>query len=188
MIYRFTIISDEVDDFLREIQISPEATFLDFHKAILKSVGYDDNQLTSFFVCDDDWGKEEEITLEEMDSNSDIDNYVMSDTKIDELVEDEKQKLIYVFDYMTDRCFFVQLSEIITGKDIETPRCTKKEGVPPSQTMDFEEVEKKQKQKDLDLGEDFYGDQGYNDDDIDRDSFEGFDNGSDTSYDSSDIY
>ncbi len=28
MIYRFTIISDEVDDFVREIQIDPEATFL----------------------------------------------------------------------------------------------------------------------------------------------------------------
>ena len=37
MIYRFTIISDEVDDFVREIQIDPEATFYDFHEAILKS-------------------------------------------------------------------------------------------------------------------------------------------------------
>ena len=36
MIYRFTIISDEVDDFVREIQIDPEATFYDFHEAILK--------------------------------------------------------------------------------------------------------------------------------------------------------
>ena len=36
MIYRFTIISDEFDDFVREIQIDPEATFYDFHEAILK--------------------------------------------------------------------------------------------------------------------------------------------------------
>ena len=43
MIYRFTIISDEVDDFVREIQIDPEATFYDFHEAILKSVGYTNN-------------------------------------------------------------------------------------------------------------------------------------------------
>ncbi len=58
MIYRFTIISDEVDDFVREIQIDPEATFLDFHEAILKSVGYTNDQMTSFFICDDDWEKE----------------------------------------------------------------------------------------------------------------------------------
>ena len=69
MIYRFTIISDEVDDFVREIQIDPEATFYDFHEAILKSVGYTNDQMTSFFICDDDWEKEKEITLEEMDDN-----------------------------------------------------------------------------------------------------------------------
>ena len=37
MIYRFTLISDEADDFIREIQIDPEATFYDFHEAIVKS-------------------------------------------------------------------------------------------------------------------------------------------------------
>ena len=57
MIYRFTLISDEADDFIREIQIDPEATFYDFHEAIVKSVGYTDDQMTSFFICDDDWEK-----------------------------------------------------------------------------------------------------------------------------------
>ena len=47
MIYRFTLISDEVDDFIREIQIDPEATFYDFHEAILKSAGYTNDQMTS---------------------------------------------------------------------------------------------------------------------------------------------
>lgn len=51
MIYRFTIISDEVDDFVREIQIDPEATFYDFHEAILKSAGYTNDQMTSFFIA-----------------------------------------------------------------------------------------------------------------------------------------
>ena len=64
MIYRFTIISDEVDDFVREIQIDPEATFFDFHEAILKSVGYANDQMTSFIICDDGIGKKEkEVTF-----------------------------------------------------------------------------------------------------------------------------
>ena len=54
MIYRFTIISDEVDDFVREIQIDPEATFFDLHEAILKSVGYANDKMTYFFICNDD--------------------------------------------------------------------------------------------------------------------------------------
>ena len=96
MIYRFTIISDEVDDFVREIQIDPEATFFDFHEAILKSVGYANDQMTSFFICDDDWEKEKEVTLEEMDDNPEIDSWVMKETPISELIEDEKQMVLNV--------------------------------------------------------------------------------------------
>ena len=57
MVYRFTLISDEVDDFIREIKIDSEATFHDFHEAILKAAGYKNDQLTSFFICDDDGKK-----------------------------------------------------------------------------------------------------------------------------------
>ena len=170
MIYRFTIISDEVDDFIREIQIDPEATFYDFHEEILKSTGYTDDQMTSFFICDNDWEKEKEITLEEMDDNPEMDSWVMKETPISELVEDEKQKLIYVFDYMTERCFFIELSEIITGKEIEGARCTKKEGVAPAQTIDFEEIVKSSNS--LDLDENFYGDQDYDMEDIDQIGFD----------------
>ena len=178
MIYRFTIISDEVDNFVREIQIDPEAAFYDFHEAILKSVGYNNDQMTSFFICDEDWEKEKEITLEEMDDSSDIDSWVMKETRIDELVEDEKQKLLYVFDYMTERCFFIELSEIITGKSIQGAICTKTEGEPPQQTVDFDEYEAKNNSTALDLDENFYGDQDYDMDDFDRDGFGGFDEGS----------
>ena len=48
MIYRFTIISDEVDGFMREIQIDADAKFLELHKLILEACGYEDNQMTSF--------------------------------------------------------------------------------------------------------------------------------------------
>lgn len=171
MIYRFTIISDEADDFLREIQIDPDATFYDFHKAILESVGYSDDQMTSFFICDDYWEKEKEITLEEMDDNPEMDSWVMKDTAINELVEEEKQKLLYIFDYMTERCFFIELSEIITGKHMKGAKCTRKQGEAPKQTMDFDEFEAKNNASALDLDENFYGDQGYNDDEFDQEGF-----------------
>jgi hypothetical protein len=174
MIYRFTIISDEADNFLREIQIDPEASFYDFHKAILSSVGYTDDQMTSFFICDEDWEKEKEITLEEMDDNPEIDSWVMADTRINELVEDEKQKLLYVFDYMTERCFFIELTEIITGKSMEGAKCTKKSGDAPKQTVDFEEMAAASSS--LDLDENFYGDQDFDMEDFDQDGFNMGDN------------
>ena len=167
MIYRFTLISDEADDFIREIQIDPEATFYDFHEAILKSVGYANDQMTSFFICDDDWEKE--------DDNPEIDSWVMKDTPISELVEDEKQKLLYVFDYMTERCFFIELSEIITGKSMTGAKCTKKAGEAPKQTIDFEEMAAAGGS--LDLDENFYGDQDFDMEDFDKEGFGGLDEG-----------
>ena len=171
MIYRFTIISDEVDDFVREIQIDPEATFFDLHEAILKAANYTNDQMTSFFICDDDWEKEKEITLEEMDNNPEMDSWIMKETRLNELIEDEKQKLLYVFDYMTERCFFIELSEIITGKEIKGAKCTKKSGEAPKQTVDFEEMAAGGGS--LDLDENFYGDQDFDMEDFDADVNDG---------------
>lgn len=174
MVYKFRIISDEVDDFLREIKIDSEASFYDLHEAILKSAGYKDDQMTSFFICDDDWEKETEITLEDMgQSSSEEDTYVMKDTRLNELLEDEKQKMLYVFDPLSERVFFIELSEIITGKDLDKAVCSRKTGDAPKQIIDFDE--QMNTNTALDLDENFYGDEEYDMEDFDQDSY-GMDN------------
>lgn len=171
MIYRFLILSDEVDDFKREIKIDSEATFLDLHNAILDSVGYTKDQMCSFFICDDDWTKRTEITLIEMDTSSEVDSYIMEETPLDELLEDEHQKLMFVFDYMTERAFFMELREIITGQDLDKPVCSKSVGQAPAQTISFDEFEAKNGS--TEIGEDFYGDSEYDIDELDQNGFEG---------------
>lgn len=168
------IISDEVDNFLREIQINADATFLDLQNIILESVGYTKDQMTSFFICDDEWNKQTEITLVEMDTSSDVDNYVMQDTHLEDLLEDEKQKLIFVFDYMTERCFFMELRSIIPGDNLKSAECIRSLGNPPDQVSKIEEMDLNQ--GNLDLDEDFYGDSEYDINEIDQEGFEGFDN------------
>ena len=48
MVYKFLILSDEVDHFAREIEIDSEATFLELNDAILESVGYAKDQPVSY--------------------------------------------------------------------------------------------------------------------------------------------
>ena len=56
MIYRFTFSCEEGDPaFRRVFEADADATFLQLHEAILKSVGYPDDQMTSFFLCNDEW-------------------------------------------------------------------------------------------------------------------------------------
>lgn len=50
-------------------------------------------------------------------------------TPLSELLEDEKQKLLYVFDPLAERVFFIELSEIITGKDLQHATCSHKEEI-----------------------------------------------------------
>ena len=77
MVYKFLILSDEVDNFAREISIDADASFLELQDAILDSVGFTKDQITSFFICDDDWERKTEVTLFEMDSSSEVDSWVM---------------------------------------------------------------------------------------------------------------
>ena len=171
MVYRFTIISDEVDNFRREIQIDSEATFLDFHRAILQSVGYADDQMTSFFVCDENWEKETEVTLEDMGTSSDEDSWIMEETPLNELLEEEKQHLLYIFDPLADRAFFMELSEIITGKSLDEAVCTKSIGDAPQHVLDFDQLMAAQVATTA-LDDTFGDDEDFDLDELDPDGFE----------------
>ena len=110
MIYKFVIGSEESENFKLEIAIDAEDTFVRLRNAILEAAGYDKEQMDSFYICDDEWTKEKEVTYADMGlDDSDEDVWIMEDTRLDELIEDEGQKLKFVFDYMTERSFFMKL-------------------------------------------------------------------------------
>ncbi len=167
MVYKLTMLSDESDDFIRIITIDSEAKFIDLHNAILESVEYTKDQITSFFLCSDSWEKEQEVTLMEMESSSEYDNYTMDETSLDELLTDEKQKLMYVFDMLMERAFFIELSEITAGQQSEA-KCIVSKGKAPQQLLSEENLVGSQK---INLDESFYGDESYDLDELDEEGF-----------------
>ena len=76
MIYKIAFSCEEGDNFRLVFEADPDATFLELHEAILSAVKYNNDQMTSFFMCNDRWEKEQEVTLIEMDRNFDYDNMV----------------------------------------------------------------------------------------------------------------
>jgi hypothetical protein len=172
MVYKFLLLSDEAELFSREIAIDADNTFFDFHEAILNSVGYDKNQMTSFFICNEEWEKEQEITLVEMDTSSEYDNLVMDTTVLSDYISEEGQRILYVFDYLGDRAFFIRLEEVITGKNMPKAICVSSVGDAPQQilTDDFSNLLKNDS-----FNVDFYGDEEFDLDEIDKESFSGLD-------------
>lgn len=171
MIYRFKIISEESANFRREIEIDPDAYFMELRDAILDSVDYSKDEINSFYICDDDWRRLDEVAIEDFGTLSDRDLYLMDETRLSELVEDEGQKIEFVFDGLTERSFFMELKEIITGKNISEPLCCLKEGKAPAQHVDIDDFEKKIEKKAADLSReldmDFYGDSEFDADELD---------------------
>lgn len=178
MIFNFRIVSDEVDNFKREIQIDSDATFLDLRNAICDSVGYDKGQFSSFFLCDDGWERQQEISLEDMGSDSSEDVYLMEDTPLADFIEDDGQRLVWVFDYMTDRSFFIEMKKSIPCKNLKDPLCTIAMGDAPSQFVDLDDFDAKidakaaQVAASTDLDDDFYGSTEFNEDEFDAAGFD----------------
>ena len=181
MIYKITFSCDEVDGFRRVFEVDSDATFLDLHQAILKSVGYPDDQMTSFFMCNERWEKEQEVTLVEMGSNFEYDNMVMESTRLSDLLEERGQRMIYVFDPMYERYFFGSVTEMLPGSlyDVE---CVESRGISPQQlqTEDAAEAARGKAAEDWELDDDLFGDNQIDLDDLDADGFQdlSFDDGS----------
>ncbi|MFZ4548059.1 MAG: IS1096 element passenger TnpR family protein [Bacteroidales bacterium] len=143
--YRFRVLFEEQEDFLRDIEIKPGQTFKDFHDVILKSVEIEGKELASFFICDPRWNKQREITLIDMglkepDPEFDDDDdrkpvnipipvAIMEDVKIKEVIDDPHQRILFEYDFLNPRVFFIELMKIVdTDPKKEYPVCVKKEG------------------------------------------------------------
>lgn len=138
-IYKFKITFEEYEEVYRVIEVKSTQTFLDLHKAILDSIGFDQKQLGSFYMSDDSWKKGQEITLEDM-SDYDDENLAsliptMANSKLSEFIIDPHQKILYVYDFLDVWVFNIEL----TGIDVKEkagqqyPFCSKSIGIAPKQ-------------------------------------------------------
>ena len=128
------MVSDENQDFLRDVITSGTDTFLDFHQCIQENLNYDPSQLASFFITNENWEKQKEITLIDMMEDTAFDTETMDRAVIGETVSEVNDRMIYVFDFFSERAFFIELiekSDQKTGK--KTPFVAHAQGQAPEQ-------------------------------------------------------
>ena len=157
MKYKIIVESEEVEDFRRDILIDEDATFLDLSNTILKSCDYPDDQMTSFYICENNWERRQQITRVDC---SDI----YSDTRS---MEDTRME--YVFDPINERTFLVRVKGEVQGYG--EPEVVRSEGKAPKQTKDLDIVTKVTGD-DLLFGDAFSDDEGFNSDEISLDGYE----------------
>jgi len=133
-VYKFRVTFEEHDDVSRHIEIKAIQTFDDLHNAILQSVGFENREMASFYMSDDNWKKGKEITLADM-SDGEKKIAMMKNSRLKDFIADPHQKIYYVYDFMAMWTFHIELIKIIVSEEagVSYPRCVRTAGDAPKQ-------------------------------------------------------
>jgi len=132
MVYKFVVLSDEDDSFVREFEFLDSHTLMDLHNLLQEELEFDKSQMASFYLATDNWEKEEEFTLFDMGTGSST----MEDAVLEEVIYRKNQKLLYVFDFFNERALFIEYTGESKEEDgREYPACVNSKGIPPKQVV-----------------------------------------------------
>ncbi|MBE6182372.1 MAG: plasmid pRiA4b ORF-3 family protein [Rikenellaceae bacterium] len=110
MIFRFRMLSDENDNFVRDYEVMYDMSLLDFHEFILQSLEYEPC-MASFFTADNRWEKLREFTLMDMgDDGSETSPQSMEEVVLGQIIHNNRDRLIYLFDLFGDRAYYLELT------------------------------------------------------------------------------
>lgn len=171
---KLTLFSQEVEDFVLEIKVNSKAKFQDLHNLILQDCGYSEMEKQSFLICNDEWEVKTSVKLfDNGDTPLDEDLYLMSSCRLGELLEEEGQRLAYVFNPEEKGLFLIEVTEVSFEKIPFETAVSRRHGKAPAQGEYEEEKSTQQKESaEEEMGEDFYGTEGFEDEELDMEGFE----------------
>lgn len=109
-IYRFRILIDHESEAFRDIEIGSEQTFLDLHKIIKESFAFIGQEMASFYVSDEEWGKGPEIPLADLGFGDEGElPALMDQVYISDHIRSTNQRFIYAYDFLHMWMFMVEL-------------------------------------------------------------------------------
>ena len=134
-ILKFRVYFEEDDSIYRDVAVRHTQTFLQLHQIILKAYEFDTKHQATFYRSNDNWQKGREISLEKYDKPYKAPPLLMAETNIGSEIFDPNQKFIYVYDFVKNWSFLVELINVSKeeGGKLEYPAVIKSEGIPPSQ-------------------------------------------------------
>lgn len=169
MIFKFRMLSDEVEDFVRDYEVPYDMNLADFHTYLRESVGYTPAEMASIFTSDAEWEKLREFTSVDMGLEAEDDSFSiplpMERVTLGRIVREKFGRLIYVFDIFAERQFFIELLEAkFPEEGVTYPRIVAAEGEPPLQCKPGQEpVERSMFDEAMEEFGEFEGDDSYDD-------------------------
>lgn len=133
MVFKFRMLSDENDRFVRDYEALYDTTLLAFHEFLRDSLGYEEG-MVSFFTADERWQKREEFTLMDMNDGSEHAPRAMAEVTLGQILHRNRDRLIYQFDLFGDRAYYLELTGTAEAAGgVGYPREVYAEGAVPDQ-------------------------------------------------------
>jgi hypothetical protein len=149
--FRVLLDSDKNEEVFRDIQINENDNFESLYHAILRSFGFEGNQMASFYISNDEWDKGHEIALTDMRYSDEEEMSIMKETTLNDHMEKIDQKIILVHDFMRMWIFLIELIDR-RKEDVEAPQTILSIGMAPPE-------DSKMMQEDMDFGDDDFDDE-----------------------------
>jgi Fe-S-cluster formation regulator IscX/YfhJ len=134
-ILKFRVYFEEDDSVYRDVAVRHTQHFLQLHQVILKAYEFDSKHQATFYRSNDHWQRGREISLEKYDKPYKVDPLLMETTTVGSEIRDPNQKFIYVYDFVKNWGFLVELISVSKeeGGKLDYPAVVKSEGIAPSQ-------------------------------------------------------
>jgi hypothetical protein len=134
-ILKFRVYFEEDDSIYRDVAVKHTQSFLQLHQVILKAYEFDSKHQATFYRSNDHWQRGREISLEKYDKAYKVEPLIMADTVIRTEIFDPNQKFIYVYDFVKNWGFLVELINVAKEdmSKLDYPAVVKVEGIAPSQ-------------------------------------------------------
>ena len=129
--FTFRVAAESQDDVYRDILISENSTFEEFHYAILKAFKIKAGEMASFYISDEKWNKSnEEITLLDMGEEDGNDNItLMNKLKLGSSVSAGNEFFVYVYDFLFCKNFEIELIDTENNSNLKEPETVESVGV-----------------------------------------------------------
>jgi hypothetical protein len=133
-IFKFRVIMNTEEDVFRDIEIETDANFESLHRAILDAFDFEEGEMASFYISDENWEKGLEIPLMDMSGPDNKSSLSMTSTLLQEMLSKPSEKVLYIYDFLRMWIFYVELVEIKKDKPSTIyPRVALVYGDAPSQ-------------------------------------------------------
>ncbi|MFT3824134.1 MAG: hypothetical protein QM731_09445 [Chitinophagaceae bacterium] len=168
-VLKFRVYFEEDDSIYRDVAVKHTQSFLQLHQIILKAYEFDSKHQATFYRSNDNWQRGREISLEKYDKEYKAPPLLMQDTSIGSEIRDPNQKFIYVYDFVKNWGFLVELINVSKDENarLDYPHLVKSEGIAPSQYgtkgLAGDKLTEMEEKYDLVAGADGYGEEGDSD-------------------------